>query len=279
MSTTKKQRMGMLICMVLAVVFLPLAASAAVAPAKVTGMKGGAATKNSVNISWQGQPDVSGYQVYRSTIYDGKYKKVIDVNPQMTAFCNKNLTAGQEYFYRVRAYTNTGGQTVYGKFSKILRTQTKMPSARKARVRTRTNVRKHAGTNHAIVATLDAKTAVTVLCAAKDKSGGEWSYVSCMADGRKIRGYVYNSLLLGSANQENGQAVVTQTGKVTASVLNVRATAGNSGKIIATLKRGQKVALLGQVKASDGSVWYLVQFKKKGRMVKGYVSSRYIRLV
>lgn len=149
-----------------------------------------------------------------------------------------------------------------------------MPIPKKAMVRTRANIRKHAGTNHAIVATADAKTVVTVLCAAKDKSGGDWSYVSCVVDGRKIRGYIYNNLL-----QENGNAVITQIGKVIASRLNVRETAGNNGKIIATLKRGQKVMLLGQVKAADGSVWYLVQFKKKGRVIKGYVASQYIRLV
>ena len=274
MMATKKQVMGLLVCIVWLVLFLPHTVSAAATPAKVTGMKSGASTKSSVNISWKGQEGVSGYQVYRSLVYDGKYKKVLDVDAQMTAFCNRNLASGQEYFYKVRAYTYTGGQAFYGKFSKILRTRTQMPIPKKAMVRTRANIRKHAGTNHAIVATADAKTVVTVLCAAKDKSGGDWSYVSCVVDGRKIRGYIYNNLL-----QENGNAVTTQIGKVIASRLNVRETAGNNGKIIATLKRGQKVMLLGQVKAADGSVWYLVQFKKKGRVIKGYVASQYIRLV
>ena len=275
METIKKQAAGLLFCIVLMALFLSFSMPVSAAPVKVEGMKGGATTKNSINISWKGQEGVLGYRIYRSMVYDGKYKKVIDVNPQINAFCNRNLLSGQEYFYRVRAYANVGGKVTYGKFSKILRMRTKMPFPKKALVRTRANIRKHAGTNYGIIATVDAGTTVQILCAAKDKSGAGWSYVSCVADGRKIRGYIYNNLLQG--NQTH--ATVTQTGKVTASRLNVRASAGTTGKVIASLKRGQKVLLLGQVKASDGTVWYLVQFQKNGRVIKGYVSARYIKLV
>ncbi len=272
------QRQSMRLFVLGAVLFflLPLHAAAAGTPEKVQGMKCGATTKSSINISWQGQAGVSGYQIYRSEIYDGKYRKVLDVNPDMTAFCNRKLAGGQEYFYKVRAFTNTGGTVSYGKFSKILRTRTKA-NPQKAVVRTRANIRRHAGTSHAIVATVDANTAVSVLCAAKDKSGDAWSFVSCEVDGRKIRGYIYNSLLKNS--RQSQQSVVTQTGKVTASKLNVRAKPGNASQVIGTLKQGQKVTILGQEKASDGSTWLLVQFKKKGRILKGYVSARYVRLV
>ena len=257
-----------------AVLFLLLPIRASAAPAKVQGMKSGVTTKNSINISWQAQAGVSGYQVYRSEIYDGKYKKVLNVNPDMTAFCNRKLSSGQEYFYKVRAYTSVGGNVSYGKFSKILRTRTKMPAPKKAIVRTRSNIRKHAGTSYAIVATIDANTSVKIICAAKDKSGDAWSFVSCKVNGHTVKGYIYNNLL-----RDGQQAVVTQTGQVTASSLNVRANPGNTSKIIASLKRGQKVLILGQERAADKSVWYLVEFKNKGRTVKGYVSARYIKLV
>ena len=65
MMATKKQVMGLLVCIVWLVLFLPHTVSAAATPAKVTGMKSGASTKSSVNISWKGQEGVSGYQVYR----------------------------------------------------------------------------------------------------------------------------------------------------------------------------------------------------------------------
>lgn len=269
------QRQSMKLFVLGAVLFFlfPLRTPAAAIPEKVQGMKCGATTKSSINISWQGQPSVSGYQIYRSDIYDGKYKKVLDVNPGLTAFCNRKLAVGQEYFYKVRAFTNTGGTVSYGKFSKILRTRTRT-NPQKAVVRTRANIRKHAGTSHAIVATVDANTVVSVLCAAKDKSGDAWSFVSCEVNGRKIRGYIYNNIL------RSGQpSVVTQTGQVTASKLNVRAKPGNTGQVTGSLKYGQKVTILGQEKAPDGSTWLLVQFKKKGRIMKGYVSARYIKLV
>lgn len=272
MKTLQRQAMKLFVLGAILLFLSPIRVLAA--PERIQGMKCGATTQNSINISWQAQAGVSGYQVYRSEIFDGKYKKVLNVNPGMTAFCNRKLASGQEYFYKVRAYTNAGGNVSYGKFSKILRTRTRMPYAKKAVVRTRANIRKHAGTNHPIVTTVDANTTVNVICAAKDKSGDAWSFVSCKAGGRTIKGYIYNNLL-----RDGQQSVVTQIGKVTASRLNVRASAGNTGKIIGSLKRGQKVTLLGQEKAPDGSTWYLIQFKKKGRMIKGYVSARYIKLV
>ncbi|MCI8635190.1 MAG: SH3 domain-containing protein [Eubacterium sp.] len=273
MKATRKRIMGLFVCTALLVLCLPVYVFAA-SPARVAGMKAGAATQSSVNISWETQEGVSGYQIYRSAIYDGKYKKVLDVNPQLNAFCNRNLAAGQEYYYKVRAFTYTDGKVVRGKFSKILRTRTKMPRASKSVVRTRANIRKHAGTGHPVVATVNANTPVKIICAAQDKSGDAWSYISCKVNGRTVKGYIYNNLL-----RSGQQSVVTQIGKVTASRLNVRASAGNTGKIIGTLKRGQKVTLLGQEKAPDGSVWYLVQFTQNGRTVKGYVSARYIKLV
>lgn len=273
MKMLQKISLGFAMCCLVCLLFLPEYISAAAVPQKVQGMKCGVITPTSVNISWSGQEGVSGYQIYRSMAYDGKYKKILEVNPQMNAFCNKNLPGGQEYYYKVRAYTKSGGEVVYGKFSKKLRTRTKMNSPCKAVIRTRANIRKHAGTNHPVVSTVNANTVVSVICAARDKSGDAWSYVSCSADGRTVKGYIHNNLL------KQSQQFVTQTGKVTASSLNVRANASQTGRIIGTLKRGQKVIILGQEKASDGSVWYLVQFKQKGRFVKGYVSSRYIRLV
>ncbi len=267
----KSSRILLILCGVLFFAILPETVSAA--PKKVSGMKCGVTTQSSINISWSGQSGISGYQIYRSSAYDGEYRKIMNVNPQMRAFCNKNLPSGQEYYYKVRSYRSKGGNVSYGKFSKILRGYTKMSASQKATVRARVNLRKHAGTNHSVLTTLSPNTTVSIICSAKDKAGADWKYVKCTSNGRTYKGYIYSSLLYKANNAQKHKA------KITASSLNVRANAGMGARVIGNLKRGQTVTVLGTKKAYDGSSWAYVQFKKNGRTVKGYVSTKYIRIL
>ena len=64
------------------------------------------------------------------------------------------------------------------------------------------------------------------------------------------------------------KVVKTKTGKVTASRLNVRATASTKGKVIGTVKKNQKVTIV----STTGS-WKKIKFGNK----TGYVSSKYIK--
>ena len=247
--------------------------SAATAPEKIKGLKCGVTTKNSINLSWQGQSGISGYQIYRSLAYDGKYTRIKNINPSMNAFCNRKLSEGQEYYYKVRSYISSPEGITYGKFSKIRRASTKMSFSQNAVVRKRSNLRKHAGTNHPVITTLDEGTSVTLLASAQDKAGSAWNYISCNINNRTVKGYIYSNLL------EKQQTSVRQYGKVTALRLNVRTNAGTNYPVIASLQKGKKVILLGQKKAADFSVWYLIQFKQNGKSIQGYVSSRYIKPV
>lgn len=248
------------------------------APKKVSGMKCGVTTQSSINISWSGQYGISGYQIYRSPCYEGEYRRIMNVNPQMRAFCNKNLPSGQEYYYKIRAYSKYGNKTTYGKFSNILKGYTKMPYTQKAMVHARVNMRKHAGTTHPVLTTLNANTTVSIICSAKDKTGVDWKYVKCTVNGRSLKGYI-RSDLLGRANGNNNNNANKKTAKVTANSLNVRSNAGMNSPVISNLKKGQTVTVLGVKKSADGTSWTRVQFKKNGRTVKGYVASRYLRVL
>ena len=89
---------------------------------QVQGLKAGICKANSINIRWQQVQGASGYQVYRAEARNGKYVKLREVGPGGWAFLNnKNVAAGTEYFYKVRAFQNTSKGRVYGKYSKILR--------------------------------------------------------------------------------------------------------------------------------------------------------------
>lgn len=277
MKQLQKQIMKLLACAMMLFFLMPYSVKAAAWPQKVQGLKTGATTQNSINISWQAQAGVTGYQVYRSTAYDGKYKRIININSAEGAFCNKNLTVGKEYYYKVRAYSNTGSGITYGTFSKKLRSNTRMAYPKSAYTRVRSNIRKHAGTNHQRITTVNAVTKMNILCSAKNKSGEDWSYISCTVNGKTIKGYILTSLL--TSNTQNPAQPVIQTGKVTAYSLNVRANPGTTSRIVGSLQMGQLVTILGQSKAMDGSTWYYVQYKRNGQTMKGYVSAKYIKLV
>lgn len=247
--------------------FVPQTSFATGRPGKVQGLKCGITTTSSINISWKPQNNVSGYQVFRSTSYDGPYRNIKNISAGNHAFCNINLQGGREYYYRVRAYR--GSST--GKFSKILTARTKCP-ARSATVRVSSNVRKHAGTNHAVIAGLTPGTKVTVICATNTKSGTPWSRISFQLNGRKKSGYI-RSNLLSAGQSQNHKGVVTAS-----SGLNVRKSASVGSKIVTTLPKGTTVNVLKGVIGSDGQKWYQISVKRNGKTFKGYAFAKYIRI-
>lgn len=255
---------------------VPQTTFAAKKPVAVKNLKCGATTNGSINISWSTQSGVSGYQVYRATSYDGPYQRLITLSAGNRAFCNLKLQSGREYYYKVRAYVKQGSSTVTGKFSKTLVARTKGAS-RAATVRTRSNVRTHAGINHPVLTTLNAGTRVTIICATNDKSGTAWSRISFNINGQKKNGYIRSDLLTTSS-QPQPQPPRNKTGVVTASSLRLRRSASTNSAIITSLPNGTIVTILGQTTGTDGQKWYQVSVLRNGRTLKGYVAARYIRV-
>ena len=66
-------------------------------------------------ISWKKVKGASGYEVYRSTKKNGKYKKIKTIKKAGTVrFTDKKLKKGFAYYYKVRAYRKTAVAKVYG---------------------------------------------------------------------------------------------------------------------------------------------------------------------
>lgn len=84
---------------------LPAEVFAASRPAKVKSLKVSSAGYNSLKISWKKAKRAKGYQIYRATKKNGKYKKVKTIKKAKTvSWTNKKLTTGTRYYYKVRAY-------------------------------------------------------------------------------------------------------------------------------------------------------------------------------
>lgn len=139
-------------------------------------------------------------------------------------------------------------------------------------------MRSHAGSNHSIRTTLDAGTQVKIVCATSDKGGTPWSRISYKVNGKKKTGYMRADLLTASSSGTQ-QPVAAATGTITASGLRIREQPSTSSKIITTLIKGTKVAVLGQTTGKDGQKWYLIQVRgANGKLLKGYAAARYIKV-
>lgn len=74
-------------------------------------------------------------------------------------------------------------------------------------------------------------------------------------------------------------AYTEKTGKVTATTLNVRSAPGSQNSLVGKLSYGTSVTVIGEQKASDGTLWYQIRFSGSGgSTLTGYVLHTYIKL-
>lgn len=74
-------------------------------------------TSTSATVKWTAAAGATKYQVYRKTGSTGIYALVYTAAGTTTTWVNTGLTAGKDYYYKVRAYHTEGTLNVYGNFS------------------------------------------------------------------------------------------------------------------------------------------------------------------
>ena len=106
-----------IIIMLLCSVFSGTAFGASLGKVSLTAKQ---STQTSISLSWKKISGADGYQVYRATSKNGTYQRVKTVTGGKTAsYKNTGLTLGKTYYYKVRAYENTGTGKRYGSFSTV----------------------------------------------------------------------------------------------------------------------------------------------------------------
>ena len=90
---------------------------------KVAKVKNAGSTKNSAKLSWTKVSGAKGYELYRATSKNGTYKKVATTSK--TSYQDKKLSSKKTYYYKVRAYKTSGGNTIEGKLTVAVKTRTK----------------------------------------------------------------------------------------------------------------------------------------------------------
>lgn len=132
------------------------------------------------------------------------------------------------------------------------------------------NIRKGAGTNYSKIGTAKKNATFQYLASAKDSSGRVWYKIQ------------YTSTKTGWITSQYSKRVSTSTSttvqvvKVTGSTVNVRKGAGTSYGIIGTAKKNTTFTYLDSKKASNGVVWYKIQYSSSKT---GWITSQYTKLV
>lgn len=224
--------------------------------------------KTSITIKWDKIQGAKGYQVYRSTAYNGTYKKVATIKKKSkTKFKDTNLKSGQCYYYKVRSYTKSNGKKVYGNFSPALAVYTKPDCTRRAVAGPETYLHTSCETPDTVITKVPDGAVMNVVYNTKNGSSGKWFYVTYQDAYGYYEGYV-----------PNWRVTIEMTGKVVnTKKVNVRKSASINAKLLTTLKKNKKVTVL-DTKVKKGVTWYKVTFDKNGETYNGWIAASYIKL-
>lgn len=94
------------------------AVTAALPLAKVK-IKYAKAQSSGIKLKWNTILGANGYKIYRSSSYNGVYKRIKKIKKNSTVkYTDKKVMRGRTYYYKIRAYRIVSGKNVYGKYSK-----------------------------------------------------------------------------------------------------------------------------------------------------------------
>ena len=96
--------------------------SGKILPNQVEGLNIVNVSTNQIQLNWNIEDGMSGYELSRSTKSNGKYTVLTTKN--VSEFTNTKLSANTIYYYRVRAYKTVGRTKVYGAYSEVVEVKT-----------------------------------------------------------------------------------------------------------------------------------------------------------
>lgn len=216
-------------------------------------------------LSWNAVEDADGYQIYRKDSYNGTYKKIKQITRgKTTSWTNSGLSKNHEYYYKVRAYHKNSDGTVYSDYT-LITAATKSSS--------QTGITK----KNFVLYKKPVKSSAKLMTVKKGMPL-EYVGVTYRKDGSKFhhfRYYVSSKVYDGYSRTKSGLTYYTQG--TTTTKLNLRKTAGTSGKLITSIPKNTALPLLGTKKVKK-AVWYKVAFStKKNTVTTGYVAGSYIK--
>lgn len=227
---------------------------------KVTGLERKTRSASSYTIKWNGQKNVNGYYVYRSTSYGGTYKQIAKTSN--TYYKDSGLTAGREYYYKVAAYDSTGVAEKSSKHAAMV----KPLYDRYGKTTAKKTIRTHAGTNYSSVKSVSKGKKLTILGYTYDKDGNTWYRVKYTVSGKTYRGYV-----------KKGSMTITKKGTTTDSLV-LRKNASTSSSKLGTISSGKRITIKA-IKTVNGTRWYKTTYEFKSGKKTGWIKGSYVKAI
>lgn len=222
------------------------------------------AAKN-ITLSWDEVSNADGYEIRRKDTYNGSFKKVKTITEKgTTSWKNTKLSKKHEYYYKIRAYRTVDGEKEYSEYAKL--TAATKPSDQVAIAKKYLKIVKKPAKNAKTLITVSKGISLHYLGQTHLKNGKKFLHVQYITTSKTYDGYlpVKSSLKY-------------YTRGTTTAVLNLRKTAGMSGKLLTSIPKGTPIAIMGK-KTVTGTIWYKTSYSgKNGIVYNGYVSSDYVK--
>lgn len=215
-------------------------------------------------LSWDDVEDADGYQIYRKDSYNGSYKKVKQLaDGDTTSWTNSGLSKNHEYYYKVRAFHKNSDKTVYSEYALI--TAATKASCQSGITKKNFVLYKKPLKSSAKLMTVKKGMPLEYVGVTYRKNGNKFHH---------FRYYVSSKVYDGYSRTRSGLTYYTQG--ITTAKLNLRKTAGTSGRLLTSIPKNTALPLLG-TKRVKKATWYRVAFStKKNTVITGYVSGSYI---
>lgn len=231
-------------------------------PAAVTALTA-ETTASKITLEWTGSEAYSGYEIYRSTTYDGNFKKIKTINKGDTMeWTNKSLSKEREYIYKIRAFAKVEGTVYYGPYTKI--TAVALSGTRAAlNKQLRIILKKPAAKGKKLV-TVPYGATIRYLGKTVLKNKQKYFHVQYKKGSKLYDGYLSSK-----------KGLTFRKAMVTTAKVKLRYGAGTNTKVLATVPKNQPVITLSSKKKS-GTTWYKTYYLKGKRLLNGYISEDYL---
>jgi len=252
---------------------------------KKVSVSGKALDAGTIELTWEEEPNATGYEVQQ---YDNNKKKYARVSMLLADkniyFTKSDLVAGTAYKFRVRPLADIGGATVYGPFSKVIELTTASKLVKPVLTAKPYNYTTNklswtkvpGATAYQIQKYNSSKKKWTLLKTVKGTSTQN-TYLNCNTT------YKYRVRAIAKSGKKtiNSYYSVAQSAKTKGSKigvvkdgpLNIRTGPGKGYKKLTQVKKGKKLTVTGST-----AKWYRVKIKVKGKFKVGYVSKQYVKL-
>lgn len=231
-------------------------------PAAVTALTA-ETTASKITLEWTGSEAYSGYEIYRSTTYDGSFKKIKTINTGDTMeWTNKSLSKEREYIYKIRAFAKVEGSVYYGPYTKITTSAlsgTKAALNKKSRI-----ILKKPSAKSKKLVTVPYGATIRYLGKTVLKNKKKFFHVQYKKGGKLYDGYLSSK-----------KGLTFRKAMVTTAKVKLRYGAGTNTKVLATVPKNQAVITLSSKKKS-GTTWYKTYYLKGKHLLNGYISEDYL---